>query len=68
MKNKDVYFKQFKSYIELTGVDVKLDRTKDLVNRYITAEFARQLYGELYYYDVILKEDAMINKVLNAKK
>ena len=68
MKSKDVYFKQFKSYIELTGVDVKLDRTKDLVNRYITAEFARQLYGELYYYDVILKEDAMINKVLNAKK
>ncbi|MBP4139877.1 S41 family peptidase [Flavobacterium geliluteum] len=68
MKNDDLYFKQFKKYIALTGLDLKLDKTKALVNRYITAEFARQLFGELYYYDVILKEDAMINKILNAKK
>lgn len=68
MKKSDLYFKKFKNYIFLTGLDLKLDKTKDLVNRYITAEFARQLYGELYYYDVILKEDAMIKKVLNVKK
>jgi carboxyl-terminal processing protease len=68
MKNSDVYFKQFKAYILLTGLDLKLDPTKALVNRYITAEFARQLYGELYYYDVMLKEDAMIKAVLHPKK
>lgn len=68
MKNTDKYFKDFKTYIFLAGLDLKLDKTKDLVNRYITAEFARQLYGELYYYDVVLKEDAMIKKVLNQKK
>ncbi|MBZ4044717.1 S41 family peptidase [Flavobacterium hibisci] len=68
MKKSDVYFKKFKNYIFMTGLDLKLDKTKDLVNRYITAEFGRQLYGELYYYDVILKEDAMIKKVLNVKK
>ncbi|WP_264535274.1 S41 family peptidase [Flavobacterium sp. N1736] len=68
MKSNDAYFNKFKKYILLTGLDLKLDKTKALVNRYITAEFARQLYGELYYYDVILKDDAMIKVVLNPKK
>ncbi|TDO84273.1 carboxyl-terminal processing protease [Flavobacterium chryseum] len=68
MKNSDVYFKKFKNYILLAGLDLKLDHTKALVNRYITAEFARQLYGELYYYDVVLKDDAMIKAVTNSKK
>lgn len=68
MKKSDLYFKEFKNYLLMTGLDLKLDKTKALVNRYITAEFARQLYGELYYYDVILKDDAMIKMVLNPKK
>lgn len=68
MKTSDVYFKKFKNYILMTGLDLKLDKTKALVDRYITAEFARQLYGELYYYDVILKDDAMIKTILNPKK
>jgi carboxyl-terminal processing protease len=68
MKTSDVYFKKFKNYILMTGLDLKLDKTKALVNRYITAEFARQLFGELYYYDVILKDDAMIKTILNPKK
>ncbi|HEY1193168.1 S41 family peptidase [Flavobacterium sp.] len=68
MKTSDVYFKKFKNYILITGLDLKLDKTKALVNRYITAEFARQLFGELYYYDVILKDDAMIKTILNPRK
>ncbi|RZJ54541.1 MAG: S41 family peptidase [Flavobacterium sp.] len=68
MKSSDAYFKKFQNYILMTGLDLKLDKTKSLVNRYITAEFARQLYGELYYYDVILKEDAMVKTVLSQKK
>jgi len=68
MKTSDAYFKKFKNYILMTGLDLKLDKTKALVNRYITAEFARQLYGEMYYYDVILKDDAMIKTILNPKK
>jgi hypothetical protein len=31
------------------------------------AEFARQLYGENYYYEIVLKEDAMIKEVLRDK-
>ncbi|MBZ4037212.1 S41 family peptidase [Flavobacterium sp. 17A] len=68
MKSSDAYFKKFKNYILMTGLDLKLEKTKPLVDRYITAEFARQLYGELYYYDVILKDDAMIKTILNPKK
>lgn len=68
IKKSDAYFKKFRNYIFMTGLDLKLDKTKALVNRYITAEFARQLYGELYYYDVILKDDAMIKTILNPKK
>ncbi|MDR7209789.1 S41 family peptidase [Flavobacterium piscis] len=68
MKNSDAYFMKFKNYILQTGLELKLDKTKTLVNRHITAEFARQLYGELYYYDVILKDDVMIKTVLNQKK
>ena len=68
MKKSDLYFKEFKNYLLITGLDLKLDKTKALVNRYITAEFARQLYGELYYYDVILKDDAMIKMVVDPKK
>jgi carboxyl-terminal processing protease len=68
MKKSDVYFKKFQNYIFMAGLDLKLDKTKSLVDRHITAEFARQLYGELYYYDVVLKEDAMIKTVLSPKK
>lgn len=68
IKSSDVYFKKFKNYIYMTGLDLKLDKTKALVNRYIAAEFARQLYGEIYYYDVVLKDDAMIKAILNPKK
>lgn len=68
MKKSDAYFKKFQTYILQTGLDLKLDKTKALVNRHIIAEFARQLYGELYYYDVILKDDIMIKTVLNQKK
>jgi carboxyl-terminal processing protease len=31
------------------------------------AEFARQLYGEQKYYEIILKEDPMIKAVLSKK-
>jgi carboxyl-terminal processing protease len=68
MNSTDDYFKSFQKYLLQTGLDLKLDKNKAIVNRYITAEFARQLYGEIYYYDVILKNDAMIKAVLNQKK
>lgn len=64
MENTDVYFNNFQKYIVDNGLDLKLNKNKPLVKRYLTAEFARQLYDEQKYYEIVLKEDAMVKAVL----
>lgn len=61
----DLYFNSFQKYLSKIGLDVNLRGSKALVKRYLEAEFARQLFGENYYYKIVLKEDAMIKRVLN---
>jgi carboxyl-terminal processing protease len=34
------------------------------VKRFLSAEFARQLYNEDKYYEIVLKEDAMIKSII----
>ena len=58
------YIKGFTSYLANLGLEVNLEKSTDLVNRYLSAEFARQLLGESYYYQIVLKEDKMIKAVL----
>jgi carboxyl-terminal processing protease len=36
-----------------------------LIKRHIAAEFARQLFDEGKYYEIVLKDDRMIKKVLS---
>ncbi|KGO96054.1 S41 family peptidase [Flavobacterium enshiense] len=60
----DVYFKNFKSYISKSGLVINMDSQKSTVKRYIAAEFARQLFDEGKYFEMVLKEDAMIKTVL----
>ncbi|PWA10308.1 S41 family peptidase [Flavobacterium laiguense] len=60
----DLYFYDFQKYLVQNGLFIKLGHNKALVKRYINAEFARQLYGDKYYYEIILKEDAMVKAVL----
>ncbi|MFM2370163.1 MAG: hypothetical protein RL619_2484, partial [Bacteroidota bacterium] len=64
MSGTDVYFNSFQKYIFDNGLDLKFGKSKSLVKRYVAAEFARQLYGEKYYYEIVFKEDAMIKTVL----
>lgn len=64
----DLYFNAFQKYLSQNGLEVNLDKYKRLVKRYVNAEFARQLYGDTYYYEMVLKEDAMIKAVLNPKQ
>ena len=64
MNATDIYFKAFQKYLSQNGLEVKLDHYKVLVKRYVNAEFARQLYGDKYYYEMVLQEDAMIKAVL----
>lgn len=67
MNQTDLYFNLFQKFIFKNGLDLNFGKSKSLVKRYLNAEFARQLYGESYYYEIVLKEDAMIKKVLNQK-
>ena len=55
---------KFESYLKDAGLEMKLDSNKTLVKKYITAEFARQLFGESQYYKIILKDDTVLNAVL----
>jgi carboxyl-terminal processing protease len=67
MQNNEMYSNLLKKYLSKAGLDISLSKSKALVNRYITAEFARQLFGENQYYQIILKEDKMVKTVLNGK-
>lgn len=64
MNKTDLYFNLFQKYISENGLDIKFNKNKAMVKRYINAEFARQLFGEEYYYQISLKEDTMIKTVL----
>lgn len=64
IQSDNSYVSKFEAYLKDTGLDMKLANNKALVSKYITAEFARQLFGESHYYNIILKEDAMLKAVL----
>ena len=67
MKTTDVYFKNLQNYLLDNGVRLNLSKNKALVKRFLTAEFASQLFGEQKYYEIVLKEDPMLQAVLNPK-
>jgi len=50
--------------LKTAGLEMKLSNNKTLVKKYITAEFACQLFGEIQYYGIILKDDTMLKAVL----
>jgi carboxyl-terminal processing protease len=64
VSSNSLYIKAFTSYLANLGLEINLDSNSALVNRYLSAEFARQLLGEKYYYQIVLKEDKMIKTIL----
>ena len=54
----------FQKYLFKNGLNMNLDNNKALVKRYLAAEFARQLFNEDKFYEIVLKEDTMIKRVL----
>ena len=68
LKQTDEYFENFRSYLLRNGLELHLNNNKALVERYLTAEFARQLFGEEKYFEIVLKEDAMLRAVLEGRK
>lgn len=64
IQKDDSYVPKFESYLKKAGLEIKLENNKTLVKKYITAEIARQLFGESQYYTVILKDDTMIKAII----
>jgi carboxyl-terminal processing protease len=67
------FFKAFKKHFSENefgdlGISNKFNQNKQLIQRYIAAEFAQQLYGSKYYYEVLLPYDAMVKEVLKQEK
>ncbi len=54
-----------KEHIATSGLMLNLDNQKEKTLHYIHAEFVHQLFDEKQYYQLLLKEDLMLNKVLN---
>jgi len=63
IKTNEKYFEAFKQHIADSGLLMSYAQ-KDKILTYLYAEFVRQLFDETSYYSIILKEDAMIKKVL----
>ena len=64
VQNKN-YFNAFKSRIKESGLLLNLESQKEKVLYYMHAEFVQQLFTDKEYYQLLLKEDKMVNKVLS---
>ena len=60
----DSFISKFEDYLKNAGLELKLSNNKPIVKTHLIAEFARQLFGEIQYYQILLKDDAMIKAVL----
>ena len=68
MANTDKFYKAFDNYLSESGFGMNLKKNKEFVKSFIAAEFARQLFSENRYYEIIIKNDAMIKAVLSDLK
>lgn len=59
-----IYFNAFKKRIKESGLGLNLVQQKGKVIHYMLAEFVQQLFTDQAYYQLLLKEDKMVNKVL----
>ena len=64
MQTDDSYILKLESYLKDAGFEMKLENNKQLVKKYITAEFARQLFSENQYFQIILKDDPMLKVIV----
>ncbi|TDD99299.1 S41 family peptidase [Flavobacterium cellulosilyticum] len=64
INSSDLYFNLFQKYILKYRMDLNIKNNKAIVKRYLSAEFAGQLYNESKFYEVLLKNDAMMKAVI----
>lgn len=63
MEKDDNYYRNFIQYLGRNGLQIQQGHAKPFVKRYLLAEFARQLYGDEKYYEIVLKQDAMLQAI-----
>jgi carboxyl-terminal processing protease len=59
-----IFLPAFEKYLMKLEFETTVLKSKSVVNRYVRAEFARQLFSESYYYKLLLDGDPMIQEVL----
>jgi len=64
MTKTDLYFNNFQNYINKSGLNFNLKQSKNKVKTMINAEFAKQLFGDEKYFEIIIKQDSMIEQLL----
>lgn len=67
LKKTDLYFDGFQKFLAKSGLNLNLSKNKDLIKTNISAEFARQLFNEEKYFEIVLRNDVMIKKILENK-
>lgn len=65
LENKKFYYDGFKQYISGMNIFLPLDKNRIAIEKYLKAEFIRQLFSEEDYYRVLLEDDLMIKKIMN---
>lgn len=55
----------FQKFVKENGLVHNIYANEKMAVNYLKAEFARQLFSEEMYYDILLQNDAMVRKVLN---
>ncbi len=66
LADKHFYYNEFKIYLTEKGIHLPLDKNKTTIEKYLKAEFIRQLFSEEDYYKILLEDDAMIRKIVNS--
>ncbi len=59
------FFNDFQNYLSNNGVHLNVSANQNLVKNYIKAEFAKQLFDDDKYFEILLKNDEMVEKVLD---
>ncbi len=61
------YFNELKAYLKFSGLTFNLDRHKTNIMFYLVAEYTHQLYDDNAYYNWILQQDIMLQKISTLK-
>ena len=65
LDSKKFYYEGFKDYVSGMNIFLPLDKSRVAIEKYLKAEFIRQLFSEEDYYRVLLEDDSMIKKIMN---